>query len=128
VRWLNRIYGGLRGLACRTAAQAKRQVQKAREWLTPRYKILLVGSDLPKALRDNVLYVVEEDGFREHAAMTCPCRCGKVIQLNLLTDERPCWHLTVDGGGMPTLHPSVWGTKDCKSHFFLRKGKIIWCR
>jgi hypothetical protein len=37
-----------------------------------------------------ILSEAEEDGRREQAAVTCPCGCGQVLHMNLLTDERPC--------------------------------------
>ncbi|WP_415195487.1 DUF6527 family protein [Rhodopseudomonas sp.] len=59
--------------------------------------------------------------------MLCPCGCGKILHMNLLPDERPCWQLTVDADGLATLHPSIWRQKDCGSHFWFRRGRVIWC-
>jgi hypothetical protein len=61
------------------------------------------------------------------AAFLCPCGCGEVIHLSLLIDDRPSWRLSFDRDGLPTLSPSVWRTKGCRSHFFLRQGSIVWC-
>lgn len=47
--------------------------------------------------------------------------------MNLLPDERPFWRLVQNKDGAVTLHPSVWRTKDCGSHFWLRNGRIHWC-
>ncbi|MDM9644782.1 DUF6527 family protein [Rhizobium sp. S163] len=27
----------------------------------------------------------------------------------------------------PTLHPSVWRNSGCRSHFWVRRGRIAWC-
>lgn len=59
---------------------------------------------------------------------------GHALPLRLWSDCRapasaqvkPRWSLEVDAQGLPTLRPSVWLTGGCRSHFFLRKGKIIW--
>ena len=91
------------------------------------YRTVVVEEHLPRKLKGRTLYVVEEDDFEEQAAMLCPCRCGRVVQLNLLTDERPCWRLTRHYDGTTTLHPSVWRKKDCGSHFWFRKGRVQWC-
>ena len=58
----------------------------------------------------------------------CPCGCGRVLHMNLLPDERPCWRVTRNVDGTVTLHPSVWRKKDCGSHFWLRNGRIRWCQ
>lgn len=59
--------------------------------------------------------------------MLCPCGCGDLIQLSLLERDSPSWKLTVDESGFPTLAPSVWRSKGCCSHFFVRDGSIVWC-
>ena len=63
-------------------------------WFIPPYRTVVVEESLPKSLRRRTLYVVQEDGFHEQAAMICPCGCKRVLQMNLLADERPCWQLT----------------------------------
>jgi hypothetical protein len=110
-------------------AKAFRQV---RDWLyrrfVPPYRTVVVEESLPAALRRRTLYIVEEDGFEEQAAMLCPCGCGRVLHLNLLSDERPCWAVIRHKDGTATLHPSVWRKRDCRSHFWFRRGRVQWCR
>lgn len=98
-----------------------------RTWFIPPYQTIIVDESLPKQLKRNALYVVQEDGFQEQAAMICPCGCSRILHMNLLTDERPCWRLTRHADGTATLHPSVWRRKDCGSHFWFRKGRVQWC-
>ncbi|PNG24400.1 DUF6527 family protein [Methylocella silvestris] len=100
----------------------------ARRWTDPPFKTLIVNEQLPKVLKPRVLYVVKEDGFEEQAAILCPCGCKRVLQMNLLTDERPCWRVTYNRNGTASLHPSVWRKKDCASHFWFRDGRIVWVR
>jgi hypothetical protein len=88
---------------------------------------LVVEDALPKQLKRRTLYIVEEDGFQEQAAMICPCGCGSVLHMNLLPDERPCWRVSIHDDGTGTLHPSVWRKKECGSHFWFRKGRVVWC-
>lgn len=98
------------------------------KWFKPKQHLvvykLVVLSDLPNRLKNDVLYVVEEDGFQEQAAMICPCGCGQVLHMNLLDDERPCWEVTVNADLTPSLHPSVWRQVGCKSHFWFKNGKV----
>ena len=96
------------------------------DWRHPPYRTQVVSDNLPAHLIDHVLYVVEEDGYQEQAAMLCPCGCGRTLHMNLLPDERPCWVLTRHDDGTSTLNPSVWRQKDCRSHFWFRRGRIIW--
>ena len=91
------------------------------------YRSCLVNGELPDKLRPKRVYIVEEDGYREHASMVCPCGCQQVLHMNLLPDERPCWKITEHSNGAVSLHPSVWRQKGCRSHFWLRNGHIHWC-
>jgi hypothetical protein len=105
----------------------RRAYLRLKAWLARPYVTRIVQEVLPKKLKRKTLYVVEDDGFEEQAAMVCPCGCGAVLQLNLLTDERPCWRVTRHGDGTATLQPSVWRQKGCMSHFWFRRGQIEWC-
>jgi hypothetical protein len=71
----------------------KRLFESARErlyrWFVPPYRTAIVHEHLPESLDKKTLYIVEEDGFEEQAAMICPCGCGLVLHMNLLPDERP---------------------------------------
>lgn len=91
------------------------------------YRTMVVHEALPESLTAGVIYIVEEDGFLEQAAMLCPCGCERILHMNLLPDDRPCWELTQHQDGTATLFPSVWRTKDCGSHFWFRQGQVIWC-
>ncbi|WP_408306747.1 DUF6527 family protein [Paraburkholderia sediminicola] len=59
--------------------------------------------------------------------MVCPCGCSDAIQLSMIQGQRPRWTLTERNMRCPTLAPSIDRTVGCKSHFFLRRGKIQWC-
>lgn len=61
------------------------------------------------------------------AALICPCGCGDLVELNLLRQARPCWEANVHEDRTVTLEPSVWRTKGCGSHFFVRGGRVEWC-
>lgn len=91
-----------------------------------RFKIVRV-EEVPDVLRSERLYLI---GYEApwSAAMVCPCGCGETIHISLLLNDPPSWTLSSDRYGLPTLTPSVWRTKGCRSHFFLRQGTIVWCR
>lgn len=88
---------------------------------------LELTAEVPDALRPRTLYVVGENGHRWFAAFLCPCGCGAVIQASLLPNSRPHWQLSEHLDGTVSLHPSVWRTKGCRSHFVLKRGRIRWC-
>ncbi len=82
--------------------------------------------ELPDQVKPTRLYAIGS-GEPWLAAMECPCGCDGVIQLSLLEYDSPHWSLRVEPNGTGTITPSVWRTRDCRSHFFLRKGVIEWC-
>ena len=59
--------------------------------------------------------------------MRCPCGCGETIELLVLDGAKPRWDVLIDKKNLPTLHPSVWRQTGCRSHFWVRKGRINWC-
>ena len=113
-------------------AWSKGLLVRLEDWLRARfnrpYRTMVVEEDLPAQLRERTLYIVQEDGFLEHAALLCPCGCGRTLHMNLIPDERPCWQLMRHPDGTATLHPSVWRKKDCGSHFWFWRGRVQWCR
>jgi hypothetical protein len=84
--------------------------------------------ELPEIYRLNTLYVVGETNSYWCATMRCPCGCDESIHLSLLKHDNPSWKLQVDRSKRPTLVPSVWRSYGCQSHFFLRRGQVIWCQ
>lgn len=96
-------------------------------WFVPGERLRTVRvEELPDSLDGGTLYVLGEGHHRWSVALQCPCRCRAVIQLNLLPDAEPRWSLTTDRDGSVTLYPSIWRQKGCRSHFFIRKGRIEW--
>lgn len=93
----------------------------------PPYEAQFAESDPPRSMHPRVIYVVTEDSLAWHVSLICPCGCGAELHLNLLPDERPCWHLIQHWDGLISLHPSVWRTKGCKAHFWFNRGRIRWC-
>ena len=87
-----------------------------------------VVEDFPDVLETDRVYLVG-DGFTPwSAAFLCPCGCGEVIKLSLIKNDRPRWRVRLHFNGTVTFHPSIWRNKGCKSHFFLRCGRVFWVR
>ncbi len=86
-----------------------------------------IVDDVPETLAKNVVYVVGENGHYWSVVLLCPCGCRAVIQLNLVEGVSPRWIFEVEVDESLTLQPSVWRTEGCRSHFFLREGKVQWC-
>ena len=80
----------------------------------------------PDRYESSIVYVMGESGHLWAAAMLCPCGCGDVIELNLAKNIRPCWRVIKHVDGLVTISPSVRRTIGCRSHFFVRHGKIDW--
>ncbi|WP_410504650.1 DUF6527 family protein [Maribacter sp. ACAM166] len=88
---------------------------------------LKIVSELPKEPVEHTLYLegnVKEDDYW-YALLKCPCGCGDNIMLNLMTDSKPCWEVKLINKH-PSVFPSIWRTKNCKSHFWVKEGKIFW--
>ena len=96
-------------------------------WRRRPFKTVYVAETTPSQLKPKTLYVVTEDDEPWHAEMICPCGCGKTLHMNLLLDERPVWQITEHNDGTSSLHPSVWRKTGCRSHFWFRKGQVVWC-
>lgn len=81
---------------------------------------------MPTKLPKYDLILLNDDGEDWSVGFLCPCGCGDTIELPLLPNVRPRWDIHVDATHHPTLTPSVWKTNGCKSHFWVRDGKVIW--
>jgi hypothetical protein len=109
------------------ARRSARQVyERLRRWLGPPYATRIVEDYLPKQLQKQTLYIVQDDGLFEQAAMLCPCGCKRILHMNLLPDEHPCWRVTQHKDGTASLSPSVCRKTDCQSHFWFTRGRIRW--
>ena len=83
--------------------------------------------ELPDDPQKGIVYLVKEGEQVWLAVLRCPCGCNSVIQLCCIRKSRPSWRYQINSDGGVSLHPSVWRTTGCKSHFFIRDGKIRWC-
>jgi len=90
----------------------------------PKYSTEMI-EELPQKLDPYKLYFIGEGRFRWSVALLCPCGCGDTIQLNVRNDAHPFWRI-IEKKGRVSLEPSIWRSKGCCSHFFLRNSRIQW--
>jgi hypothetical protein len=76
-------------------------------------------------LHSGMVLVEMRDGYSKWAHLQCP-KCGDHIQLPLAGNDR--WSIKVDLLRRPTLAPSIWEQTTCGAHFFVTKGKLVWCQ
>lgn len=91
----------------------------------PNYHHIVV-LDMPKRIELKTIYLVSNDGYVWQAVMKCPCGCDEVLYINLIEEQRPYWTYSIDEKKEISLYPSLHRKIECKSHFFLIKGKIVW--
>lgn len=95
--------------------------------LLPARKLSVIqGDSLPTKMPMRSL-VLARDGQEDWCVgFKCPCGCGRTIELLLIEDASPRWDCKLDQKGHPSLHPSVWLKNGCKSHFWLKNGRVQW--
>lgn len=75
---------------------------------------------MPRQLMPGVLYVSKEFNTAAHL---CACGCGSKIRTPLAPVG---WSLEETKNG-PSLYPSIGNWQIiCKSHYWIREGKVIW--
>ena len=90
-------------------------------------RVTVFVEELPDVVDPRTVYVVGEGHHLWFVALVCPCGCGETLQMSLHTEGRPRWRLMRHRDGTVSLRPSVWRRTNCRSHFFLRRGRIEWC-
>ncbi|WP_414916408.1 DUF6527 family protein [Pseudomonas sp. IT-P395] len=101
-------------------------VSKLDPLLPARTLTVIEGDSLPAKMPMRSL-VLARDGQEDWCVgFKCPCGCGHTIELLLIEEARPRWDCELDKHGHPSLHPSVWLKSGCKSHFWIRHGKVHW--
>lgn len=87
-----------------------------------------MGHPKPEELERGRFCIVRDGRIEKWACFQCPGGCGTKIQLSLSKSRRPSWTAKLDWLGRPTLAPSVHQTNDCRCHFWVRQGRVEWCR
>lgn len=86
------------------------------------------SEDFPDNVERKTIYIVGQKKNPWLLVFECPCGCREIIQLNLLKDANPNWKFKITKQKAISISPSIWRTAGCKSHFFVRNGKIDWSR
>ncbi len=94
----------------------------------PRYSVRYTQQH-PKReqVMDREFVIVRADRLLKWACFRCPCGCGNLISLALTPDKRPSWSVRLDWLARPSVWPSVWQKSGCWSHFWIKKGQILYC-
>lgn len=94
----------------------------------PRRRLrVFAGDSLPGRLPKRDLVLARDDDEDWCVGMLCPCGCKSPIELLVIQEAKPRWDVSVDPKGFPSLRPSVWVQTGCRSHFWLRGGRVHWC-
>lgn len=97
-------------------------------WVAPSRKVVIVRGDTPPDIIPNRNLFLAREGKEDWAvAFMCPCGCGDRLELLLVPEVKPRWSMVVHDNRTATLYPSVWRTSNCRSHFWIKKGKVVWC-
>jgi hypothetical protein len=105
-------------------AKLQRWWVSARTRWQPYVGIAWASDDLPRRLQPRRVYLTGNPTWR--VAFLCPCGCGSVVELCVLAEVDPHWRFAVDDKRRVSLQPSVWRTNGCRSHYFIRRGRIMW--
>lgn len=82
----------------------------------------------PEELPPSTVIVVKDGHFEKWACLRCPCGCGEKLMLSLNQARRPCWAVTLDWLGRPSITPSINQLNACRCHFWIKGGIVEWCR
>ena len=93
-----------------------------------RSTLIVNGDSLPKKMPIRTIVVAIESDETWCVGLKCPCGCGYIIELPIIEEAKPRWDISLNSKGKITLHPSVFLKRGCKSHFWIKSGRIIWCK
>lgn len=80
----------------------------------------------PKQIPERTIVIIGSGTKKKWILLMCPCGCGETLTLSLMQSHKPNWKASKDKWSRVTLSPSVWKNDGCRSHFFIKKGKILW--
>lgn len=89
---------------------------------------VVVSHPNPEDIAHGEIVIVGDEKYQKWACFRCPGGCEDIILLSLNKSRRPSWRVFPDWLKRPTLHPSVRQLNECKCHFWMRKGRVDWCK
>lgn len=74
----------------------------------------------------NRLIVKRDNGIPKETFFRCPCGCGRMLGTHF---EAASWKFIDEPDGTITIEPSILHANEdgCKSHFYIRHNKVVWC-
>lgn len=82
----------------------------------------------PKDVAFDEIAVIGPHGRPKWAVFYCPGKCGILYRLPLSAIDAPRWNISVDWLGRPSVAPSVHQKSQCRAHFWVKAGTVVWCR
>lgn len=83
--------------------------------------------DLPEEPRKKFIYIVGGREYPFEAKFLCPLGCGDILSVDIAPEHKKRWNVTEHQNGAISLTPSVWLRTECRCHFWMREGHIVWC-
>jgi len=112
IHWIRRLKHWVRLVVDSRAAWGMRRVE-----------------DAPDSVLPELVYLVGDVAARPWLAVfVCPCGCGEIVSLSLIRGDSPRWRARTHSDRTVTISPSIWRTRGCRSHFFIRRGKVVWAQ
>ena len=82
------------------------------------YETVFVNK-IPDKLEEGILYVSRQYDYTVHK---CMCGCGQIVGIPL---EKGQWQWC-STGNISFVRSVANMYQDCKSHYFLKNGKVVW--
>jgi hypothetical protein len=99
--------------------------RKKKKASKPLYRHVVIEEE-PTVMERNMVYIFNNVGYHWQLTMLCPCGCGDVLYANLIPDHYPNWVYRIDRRDLISVYPSFHRKDRCRSHFFIRNGRIDW--
>ncbi|MBZ9764806.1 hypothetical protein LB553_28640 [Mesorhizobium sp. CA8] len=92
------------------------------------FVVTSIDMPAPNELKPGKAIVVGPRQTPKWMTFQCPSGCGTPLLLSLNPKRRPRWAVASDWLARPTLTPSIRRTDGCRCHFWIRKGRVEWCK
>lgn len=91
------------------------------------YVTKFTDTQLPhNKIPEKTIIIVRKNNLMKWALMQCPCGCGEILTLSLMKSVNPFWDVKFDKLKRLSLSPSIHKSDGCCSHFYIKKGKVVW--
>jgi len=120
INFLNKIYWKLFG------REPRRQYKEPDVYYNYLTTLNKTPSNDQVGAKDFIVVVLQNKPL--WALFRCPCGCRHVISLSLQKIHNPSWNVYKNLSGRPTVYPSVWQTKGCCCHFWIKDGRVYWVK